>query len=62
MYIVAWVLVAFPVNATGVVQPVAFQQTYKTQAECVAHMDQLRKQEPKSPPLACIPRSKSDAR
>lgn len=58
MYIVAWALVAFSVGPAGVVQPVALQQSFKTQAECVAHADQLRKQVEKAPPLACVPQSK----
>ena len=59
MYIYAWALVAFSVNTAGVVQPVAFQQTYKTQAECTAHAGKLRKQEPNAPALACLPKSRT---
>ena len=61
MYIAAWVIVAFSINAAGIVQPVALQQSFKTQEACVAAADQLRKQVEKAPSLACIPQSKSPA-
>ena len=60
MYIVAFLLVSFPFNAqTGRLEAVQIGK-FKTQAECVAKLEELKaKHGDKIAPLGCMPQSKT---
>lgn len=59
MYIIAWLLISFPSNATtGKIEPVQLDR-FRTHAECIAIIEQAKAKHGDSiAPLGCVPVTK----